>query len=39
MEVIIYLGYVYPEWGTRAGANFIPTTLDIIENETFDKDT
>lgn len=31
-EVIILLGYVYPEWTSKVGANFIPQALDVLEN-------
>jgi hypothetical protein len=38
-EVIILLGYIYPEWMSKVGNNFIPNTLDVIENENFDRET
>lgn len=38
-EVIILLGYVYPEWAAKTGNNFIPNALDVIGNENFDKET
>lgn len=38
MEVIILLGYIYPEWKTRAGKNFIPQIIEVIENENLSKD-
>jgi hypothetical protein len=39
MEVIILLGYVYPEWYSKTGRNFVPQALDVVCNENFDKDT
>jgi hypothetical protein len=39
MEVIILLGYVYPEWFSKVGANFIPNALDVCENVNFDIET
>lgn len=33
-EVIMLLGYVYPEWKSRAAKNFIPQILDILGSDT-----
>ena len=33
-EVIMLLGYVYPEWKSRAGKNFIPQILDVLGSDT-----
>ena len=38
MEVIILLGYIYPEWKTRAGKNFIPQIIESIESDYLSKD-
>ncbi len=35
MEVIILLGYIYPEWKSKVGKNFIPIILDTLKNEDF----
>lgn len=29
-EVIVLLGYVYPEWKSKIGKNFIPLILDAL---------
>lgn len=39
MEVIILLGYIYPDWKWKTGKNFIPQILDIIDNNDFHIDT
>ena len=37
-EVIILLGYVYPEWKSRVAKNFIPQILEVLENEDLGKE-
>ena len=32
-EVLVLLGYAYPEWKSRIGKNFIPLILDALEQE------
>ncbi len=32
-KVIFLLGYVYPEWKSKVGKNFIPLILESLENE------
>ena len=39
MEVIILLGYVYPQWKLRVGKNFIPQILDALNNDIFSEET
>lgn len=38
-EVIVLLGYVYPEWKSKIGKNFIPLILDALQREQLDLDT
>ena len=33
-EVIILLGYIYPEWKFRVGKNFVPLILEALESDT-----
>lgn len=35
-EVIILLGYIYPDWKTKIGKNFVPLILDAIKNHKLD---
>jgi hypothetical protein len=36
-EVIILLGYVYPEWKSKVGKNFVPLILDAISRNLVDE--
>lgn len=35
-QVIILLGYIYPDWKTKIGKNFVPLILDAIQNQKID---
>jgi hypothetical protein len=35
-EVIILLGYVYPEWKSKVGKNFVPLILDALSKNLLD---
>ena len=32
-EVIILLGYVYPEWKSKCAQNFIPKAIEVLHSE------
>ena len=34
-EIITLLGYVYPEWKTKVGKNFIPCVVEALNYEDF----
>lgn len=36
-EVIILLGYIYPEWKSKVGKNFVPLILDAISRKLIDE--
>lgn len=38
-EIIILLGYVYPEWKSKIGKNFIPLILESLKREHLDLET
>lgn len=38
-EVIILLGYIYPEWKSKIGKNFVPLILDAFSRQNLDKKT
>ena len=37
-EVIILLGYIYPEWKFRVGKNFVPLILEALDSDTLPED-
>ena len=38
-EVIILLGYIYPDWKGKVGSNFIPLVLDVLSKDNYEKET
>lgn len=32
LEVIILLGYIYPEWKSKCAQNFIPRAIEVLDN-------